>query len=306
MAGEATATNGTTATNGAAAEAPKTEGFTGAKVTEGPAEIGIADILSGAVKVEGEKGGAPKEAKPEKLAAKLGDEDAESEASNEKPEPEGEKKDERKGRPSSEDEARLTQMIDDVLAKYPELSGPAGMIKAGLDTLKHRHSLLDYYDARIKKKQRKAEALVAEADEKRKRDDAELEPTREAARYVTHQFSVLDPNSGANAVQRLHAIGRLIYGPQATVEQGRQWFEEQSLSIAQDGKAPAPSRTEQELRARLEQMQNYLHQQELAKQQGEETAQVQKLRAGIAEQRAQIGTMAKDAAKYPAIAAEAA
>jgi len=216
-----------------------------------------------------------------------------------KPEPEA------KSDPESKldiDEALFT---DDALAAPEGVTRAAEVVKAAADAVKERNRVLDRFDMRIKRKDEKVKRELAEGTTKLAQDRRALEhefaPIRQAARDVSAELQILDPRSGASAVERFAALGRLNGGMD-----GRELYEHWTLGIAADGKVPAPSRAEATLRAEIDQLRAALQQKLEGDTTAAEQAKVAELRQGVAGQLAEISTMAQDAEKYPTIAARVA
>ncbi len=279
-------------TNGAGTPPPE--------VTEAPA-LGLVDLLEG-IAAEPEKADEPEpEAKPEKVnGKKLGAKKAEA-----KPEAEPEKPEEQKSDPESALDIDEAIFSDDALATPEGVARAATIAKAAADAVKKRNRVLDHYDMRIKRKDAKSKAEIA-ADrakldgERAAWEQGERAQLRAAANEVLPDLQILHPRSGASAIDRFNALGRLVK------MDGRQFYEDVSLGIAADGKLPGPTRAETELQARINQLEAHLQQ----KLQGDEAAAEQatkaQLQQGIAGQLEEIKTLAQDAESYPAIAARVA
>ncbi len=277
MAEPVTTATETPATNGAAAE-----------------PMGLLDALEALPDVPEEATGAETPEAKDKPAP-----EAKTPKVEAKPEPEA------KSDPESKldiDEALFT---DEALASPDGVARAAEVVKVAAEATKERNQLLDRYNMRIKRKDEKVKRELEQGNAKLAADrqalEQEFSPIRQAARDVSAELRILDPRSGASAIERFAALGRLNGGMD-----GRELYEHWTLGIAADGKVPAPSRSEAQLQQRIDQLEGALRQ----RFEGEETAagqaQIAQLRQGVAGQLAEISTMAQDAEKYPAIAARVA
>lgn len=197
------------------------------------------------------------------------------------------------------DEALFTP---EALATKEGVARAAEITKVAVAAVKERNRILDRYDIRIKKRDEK---IKREAGERQARDaadrqawESERAPMREAAQAVIQELRILDARSGASAIERFAALGRLNGGMD-----GRQLYEDWTLGIAADGKVPAPSRAEAQLRAEIQQLRGALHQKLQGDTEAQGQAQVANLKQGIAGQLAEIRTLAQNAETFPAIAA---
>jgi hypothetical protein len=283
-------------TNGAGTPPPE--------AAEAPA-LGLVDLLEG-IAAEPETKDEPEpepepEAKPEKVnGKKLGAKKAEA-----KPAVETEKVEEQKSDPENALEIDEAIFSDDALATPEGVARAAEVAKAAADAVKKRNRVLDHYDMRIKRKDAKSKAEVA-ADrakldgERAAWEQGERAQLRAAANQVIPDLQILNPRSGASAIERFNALGRLVQ------MDGRQFYEDVSLGIAADGKVPGPTRSEQALQAELQQIRAQLEQKMRGDTDAQTQAQVHQLKQGIAGQLAEISTLAQDAEAYPAIAARVA
>jgi hypothetical protein len=236
-------------TNGAGTPPPE--------AAEAPA-LGLVDLLEG-IAAEPETKDEPEpeakpEAKPEKVnGKKLGAKKAESKPATEEPPPEA------KSDPENALEIDEAIFSDDALATPEGVARAAEVAKAAADAVKKRNRVLDHYDMRIKRKDTKSKAEIA-ADrakldgERAAWEQGERAQLRAAANQVIPDLQILNPRSGASAIERFNALGRLVQ------MDGRQFYEDVSLGIAADGKLPGPSRTETELQGQIAQLQAALNQ----------------------------------------------
>lgn len=278
-------------TNGAGTPPPE--------VTEAPA-LGLVDLLEG-IAAEPEKTDEPEpEAKPEKVnGKKLGAKKAEAKPATEEPPAEA--------KSDPENALELDEQIfsDEALATPEGVARAAEVAKAAADAVKKRNRVLDHYDMRIKRKDAKSKAEIAAErakldGERQAWEQGERAQLRAAANEVLPDLQILHPRSGASAIDRFNALGRLVK------MDGRQFYEDVSLGIAADGKLPGPSRTEQALQAELAQIRAQLEQKLQGDTDAQARAQVSQLQQGIAGQLEEIKTLATDADAFPAIAARVA
>jgi hypothetical protein len=265
-------------------------------VADGAADVPFADVLE-------TLGGEPAPAEAEADEDTKPDAPKPKEAARTKPEPE-------KPEPPKSDAEQALDVDEalftpEALATKEGVARAAEVTKAAVAAVKERNKILDRYDIRLKKKderiKREASERQAKDAEDRRAWEAEREPMRHAAQEVIRELQILDPRSGASAVERFAALGRLNGGMD-----GRQLYEDWTLGIAADGKVPAPSRAEATLRAEIEQLRAALQQKLRGDEGAADQAKVEQLRQGVAGQMAEIKALAQNAEAYPAIAARVA
>jgi hypothetical protein len=181
------------------------------------------------------------------------------------------------------DEKLLT---DEALSTPEGVKRAAEVMRAAAKAYRSRSAALDRFDMRLGRRE-KTLRTKAETFER------EVGPTRAMASRATECFRVLDPGSGASAKQRLDAIGLLAAGDPA---RGQEFYEQWSIGIATDGKQPPPP-IDREARARLERL-------ERERTSGDEARERERLTGEVEKKQAEIVEAAKDAAAYPALAAQ--
>lgn len=275
------------ATNGAAAAPPPAP-------VEG-ADVPFADVLE---QLGSEPADAPGEAGPEETTAPETPKAKEKSKPAAEPEP-------AKSEPESALDVDEALFTDEALSTKDGVARAAEIAKVAVTAVKERNKILDRYDIRLKKKDAK---IKIEASERQARDaedrrawEQEREPMRQAAQDVLRELQILDARSGASALERFAALGRLNGGMD-----GRQLYEDWTLGIAADGNVPAPSRTEAALNAQLAELRAQLQQKLEGDTSQAARAQIETLKHGIAGQMAEIKTLAQNAESYPAIAARVA
>jgi hypothetical protein len=260
------------------------------------ANLGLVDILEGIANTpEGDEPEAASEPEAAEAAPV-----AKAKGKDKKPEPEKPAAVE-KDKPDHEAAMAAAEDLLEGGTLPPEA---AELVKATLDATRNRNRILDKYNDRVKKRDERSKAEIASERATFAKEKTEWEqsiaPQKQAARDVMAELSILDPRSGASAVQRFAALTRLNGGLD-----GRQLYEEWTLGIAADGKVPEASRSEKALHDRIAQLEGALRQ----KLEGDATAgeqaqqvQVENLNAGIEQLIRQEAGLAE---KYPEIAARA-
>jgi len=240
-----------------------------------PAGETLNELLERGVTIEGEDEGAP---------AAEGTEDEAIETA-EAPEVE----------PSAANAAKPEDASAEELFTAEALATPEGIgrarevLQTAQKELSKRHAKLDRFELRLEARAKKdaveRQALAGEVDR-----------TRKIGAAISAEIGVLlDPARPAR--ERLASFGRIAGAD------GLQLFEELSLGVAQDGKAPPPTAGERALKQQLEELNAKLDRERGSRDEAAATGRVDALRGGIEAKMAEIQAECSNAEVAPNLAA---
>lgn len=231
----------------------------------------------GKAKAKAEKAGPDDEGEP----AEEGDEPAE----------------EAKTEPAKPEEVTAEQLFSDDALSTPEGARRAREIVLAAKTeLENRHRRFDRADIKLKRRERELASKESGLTER----ENEARRVRGLGVSFMQKMAVIKGERTANPVAIMAHLDELAGGP-GDPEAGRRLYEEISIAIARDGKAPEPTRAERELRARLEKMELSSAEERRRALADREAFEIQQTRASVEQLERNIGMTANNPQVYPGI-----